>query len=280
MFNKFIRLNVQICDWIEHWLPRSFRPPLKAMHQDLVAEHMNSAANAVVVDVGGGHYCPFAEHRDSSMAARIIAADISTAQLRRNTMVDDAVACDACRALPFKDNSVDLLVTRTLMEHLADNEAFLSETLRVLRPGGRVLHVFPGRYAPFAVLNRALPHRVVVAVLFAIFPRWRDHCGFRAYYTNCYVPRMPAIMEDQGYEIELIKLRYYQSIYFKFFAPLYVLSLAYDLMMWGVGWKPAASQILLVGRKPGGEARSRPEDRAIGSAAPTKSAEMEKAGTG
>lgn len=279
MFNKFVRLNVQVCDWIERRLPRSFRPPLKDIHQDLVAEYMNSTPNNVVLDVGGGHYCPFAQQRDPSMGTKIIAADISSEQLQRNTMVDDVVACDACRALPFKDDSVDLVVTRTLMEHLANNEVFLSETLRVLRPGGRTLHVFPGRYAPFAILNRILPHRMVVAVLFAVFPRWRDHCGFPAYYTNCYAPRISTIMRDQGYEIELVKLRYYQSIYFKFLVPLYILSLAYDLAMWGIGLQPTASQILLVGRKPEEQTHERPQGSSTKSGSPKPAPEMEKTGT-
>lgn len=40
-------------------------------------------------------------------------------------------------ALPFADGSVDLVVGTGLLEHVEDDRAFLAETVRVLKPGGR-----------------------------------------------------------------------------------------------------------------------------------------------
>nr|WP_225954005.1 class I SAM-dependent methyltransferase [Kibdelosporangium phytohabitans] len=47
--------------------------------------------------------------------------------------------------LPFADSSVDVVVNLQVIEHLWEQERFLSECLRVLRPGGRLLVTTPNR---------------------------------------------------------------------------------------------------------------------------------------
>lgn len=47
--------------------------------------------------------------------------------------------------LPFRDNSFDLIVSFQVMEHVMDYPKALSETRRVLCPGGKCLHMFPSR---------------------------------------------------------------------------------------------------------------------------------------
>ena len=52
-------------------------------------------------------------------------------------------ATPACRraanlvALPLADGAVDLVVSSQVVEHLWDQDAFVAECARVLRPGGR-----------------------------------------------------------------------------------------------------------------------------------------------
>lgn len=49
---------------------------------------------------------------------------------------------DSYRA-PFPDQSVDFVSSDQVLEHVADLEAFVRETGRVLKPGGEALHVYP-----------------------------------------------------------------------------------------------------------------------------------------
>jgi len=46
-------------------------------------------------------------------------------------------------ALPFADDSVDLVMSTDMWEHVEDHEAVARETARVLRPGGRALVAVP-----------------------------------------------------------------------------------------------------------------------------------------
>lgn len=49
-------------------------------------------------------------------------------------------------ALPFPDGTFDLVFSSNIMEHLTDRPHGVEEAVRVLRPGGYMAHVFPGRY--------------------------------------------------------------------------------------------------------------------------------------
>lgn len=55
------------------------------------------------------------------------------------------------RRLPLADGSVDLVISQTVVEHLADDclASYYAEEGRVLRPGGRAIHQVPHRLMPY-----------------------------------------------------------------------------------------------------------------------------------
>lgn len=252
MLRKIIDWNVAICDKIEKKLPKTFgpSPSLKRRHTVAVAEKMNARPSQILLDVGGGYVCPFAEMREPELGTQFYMADISESQLQMNEAADEKIAFDASQAFPFRDETVDIFVTRTLFEHLPENDEFVRESCRVLRPGGYAIHIFPCKFAPFAILNQILPNSFANWLLGMFFPKWRGEVGFKAYYKNCYFPRFKNLMEDSKFEIETINFNYYQSIYFKFFVPFYLLSLTYDLALWALNAKFLCCEIFVVARKP------------------------------
>lgn len=51
--------------------------------------------------------------------------------------------------LPYRDNKFDFIVSTDVMEHVSDVSRVLSECYRVLKPGGKLLVVFPQYLQPF-----------------------------------------------------------------------------------------------------------------------------------
>ena len=123
------------------------------MYETLIARYASLKAGQVVVDVGGGKSCPFAKRIDSAARARIVDVDISEEELKHNDDVDEKRIADITRGLPFEPWEADLIVSRSVLEHLKDLEAFVAGSKPALRKGGYFIHVFPCKFAPFALIN-------------------------------------------------------------------------------------------------------------------------------
>jgi ubiquinone/menaquinone biosynthesis C-methylase UbiE len=210
---------------------------------------MNARPNQLVVDVGGGRSCSFAALRRACSGTRIIAVDISEEEIRYNRDVDERRIGDVVNDLPFGDAEVDMIVSSSVLEHLKDLEAFVRTTARVLKPGGRTIHLLPSRYAPYALINRALPSRLSKRILYFLQPQVEGVCGFPAKYDRCYYSALVALFKSHGFEIEEVRLRYYQSRYFDFFVPAYLASVTYELFARATGARNLAAYLLIVARK-------------------------------
>jgi SAM-dependent methyltransferase len=62
--------------------------------------------------------------------------------------------------ISIRDGSADLVVSLAVVEHIHDNAVFFRNCAYVLRPGGVMIHVFSGRFAPFALMNQLLPNPI------------------------------------------------------------------------------------------------------------------------
>ena len=53
--------------------------------------------------------------------------------------------------LPFEDNSVDIVYSKSFLEHLPNPEPILEECYRILKPNGRILHLVPDWEANYKI---------------------------------------------------------------------------------------------------------------------------------
>jgi SAM-dependent methyltransferase len=95
---------------------------------------------------------------------RFIAFDFvfeAAATARRQRPTYRAVVGDL-RHLPFRDGSVDGIWNVGVQEHFtpAENRVIFAEFLRVLKPGGKALVFWPGRYTPYMILKTLAEHAV------------------------------------------------------------------------------------------------------------------------
>ncbi|GMV94425.1 MAG: hypothetical protein AMXMBFR82_42030 [Candidatus Hydrogenedentota bacterium] len=248
MFRSFVRANQRVCRRIAPRLPQA-RIRFEDLYVDRVAERMNAAPGQTVVDVGGGKSCRFAHRRDPRLGTRIICVDVAEAEMAPNQDVDEKRVGDIMQGLPFDDGTVDLVVSRSVLEHLESQEQFADAAYRALKPGGYSIHFFPCKFAPFAVINQLLPNRVSKALLHGIFEGKEGILGFPACYDKTYYSAYTRLLEAKQFQIERIDISYSQSGYFSFFLPCFLVSALYEMVVMALGIQNLCAYMIVVARK-------------------------------
>jgi SAM-dependent methyltransferase len=103
--------------------------------------------------------------------ARVVGTDVDPAVLT-NPALDEAHVVDLGAALPFEDETFDLVVADHVLEHVAEEDApaVARDVLRVLRPGGWFAARTPNKWGMIGIGARAVPNRLHVAVLSRLQP--------------------------------------------------------------------------------------------------------------
>lgn len=245
----FVARNRRVSRRFERRLPHT-TPDLHDLYARTVARHIDAQPGQTVVDLGAGRSSRFAPLYDHTNGTTVIGVDVSAAELRANTDVDVPVVIEPGGPLPFADGAVDLLVSRSTLEHVAGVDRMLAEVQRVLAPGAVTIHVFPSKLAPFSLLNRLLPRRVTTWLLHRLVPGSDGRLGFPAHYEHCTATAMERALRRHGLEVVRTRVSYYQSRYFAFLVPLYVASVAYELLVRRLGRRDLAATVLIEAVKP------------------------------
>jgi SAM-dependent methyltransferase len=208
-----------------------------------------SGAN-VVADVGGGRTWYFGDDYRDNPKFKLIGIDVDAKELALNKSLDQAVVADVGASLNVPDGSLDLVLSRATVEHIADNQGFLNNVNKALRPGGKAAFVFANKWAPPLILNRIIGNRIANMLLLALVPGTKGYGGFKAYYDRCSYSEFKRTIEAAGLEIEYEYCSYYSSAYFQFFFPLHFLSIISDLIRQAISIRNFSSMNLFVVRKP------------------------------
>jgi SAM-dependent methyltransferase len=201
-----------------------------------------------VLDVGAGKEWPFSPDL-KSRNMKLIGFDIDMAEMSENALLDQKLCGDACKSLGVADESVDLVMGRAVIEHLHDTTSFLKSANRALREDGRLVVTFANKNAPFAVLNRILPHRVSQWLLAHLTPVSPGVLGFEAFYDRASFEEFRSSLTLAGFEVEEEYASYFSSGYYRFCVPLFTAALAIDYLLYKLGNPRLASYFLFIARK-------------------------------
>lgn len=141
----------------EHYAPRASAYVTSAVHsagadldqmEEIVRRH-GAGARALDLGSGGGHV----SYRAAPHVREMVACDLTAGMLaeveaaaKARGLGNIAVQQAAAEALPFPDESFDLVLSRYSLHHWHGAESGLREARRVLKPGGRA--VFMDAVAP------------------------------------------------------------------------------------------------------------------------------------
>lgn len=129
--------------------------------------------------------------------------------------------------LPIEDGCVDLVISRSVFEHLTDPASVYRELHRVLRPGGRLVFLTANMWDYGTLVASAVPNRLHARVVKATEGRQEEDTFPTAYRTNTRraVDRLAA---DSGLEVASFEYLNQYPNYLMFSGPLFYLGMCYE----------------------------------------------------
>jgi SAM-dependent methyltransferase len=115
---------------------------------------------AAVLDVGCSTGFLLVDIRRVAPEATLLGLDpIASGLVKAHAALPEAplLQADVCE-LPLLDESVDVVVSANVLEHVADDERALTEIARVLKPGGRAVIVIPRGPSSYNYFDSVLGH--------------------------------------------------------------------------------------------------------------------------
>ena len=231
LLRKWCDLNVALSKRVESFFPHTRIALHERFHGDFARCVDKGRDNAIILDVGGGRSCPTASLLSEETGLRLVAVDLSRAELARNSDTRLKVCADASKGLPFADGAARIVASRFLLEHLPDTDAFVAETARVLAADGTALHLFAGKHTPFATLGRVLPAAWSRRLIARIYPDQVGILGYTVHYDHCTYRQFLGLLRKHGLTPEDSAVSYHQSAFAYAVFPLFVVSACYDAVI-------------------------------------------------
>lgn len=144
------------------WLERRIAPGVRYAQGDYEERLDESVAvGCRWLDLGCGHQLlpGWRAKQERELTARpscLVGLDPEFAAVARHQTIPSR-ACGDAGALPFRDESFDLVTANMVVEHLKDPSLQFAEIARVLRPGGRFLFHTPNAGGYPTLMARAVP---------------------------------------------------------------------------------------------------------------------------
>lgn len=241
---RFFDLNVRASSETER---RLRLPTDKTLWQSFEREAQEAITGlpdgATIVDLGGGRRCVY--HHALRPELELIAVDVSADELALNPHATETVVADVSQELPLPPASVDLLLSRAVLEHVSDVRAATRNMARAMKPGSRTMHLLPGRYSLFGMAARVLPFKPLLAVLHRVMPKTIDQVEFDVFYDQGWPAAITRAFEEAGFEDVSVEVTWAQPGYFEAIYPLFLLHALYERVLRTLGLRRMAAYMVV-----------------------------------
>ena len=247
LIKGFVNFNIRISNALTpDWIHKIHAYSMYTLQGKIL---MLSPEVRTVLDVGAGKQWQFPHNLKDEAQLYLIGLDIDASEMDQNHLLDEKIEGD--ESLDGIDtSSIDLICCQAVVEHIEDNQKFVDACMRVLKPGGKLIVTFANRYAPYAIVNRLLPVSWSAVLLRYLVPGSDGILGFKTYYNKCGYHEFRKLLEDSGFVVTNQYCSFYGSRYYRFFTPLYLLSLAFDYLRMFLNVKSLSSYNLYIAEKP------------------------------
>lgn len=122
--------------------------------QNCIEKHADNLNNKVVLCQGGGNKSRAEKY--FGKAKEVIAVDIDRKTLEINNYADKKILADVSNIPMIKNDSVDIVLSEWVLEHLEEPHSAFNETARVLKPRGIFIFETPNTANPIVGLFRII----------------------------------------------------------------------------------------------------------------------------
>jgi ubiquinone/menaquinone biosynthesis C-methylase UbiE len=192
------------------------------LYKETIRRHLTPGDK--VLDAGCGRYLRFC--RELTDAGTVVGIDLETTLETDNRTPPFGVRGDVGR-LPFPSNYFDLVISRSVVEHLDDPPAVFREFARVLGPGGKVVIITPNKYDYVSVIAALTPYWVHRRLVSAIFRVPEDDVFPTRYRANTLATMRKAMTEAGFVPVEMETINHYPA-YLMFSPLLFRLGVVYE----------------------------------------------------
>lgn len=141
---------------------------------------------ATLLDIGCGRNAPVLANLRALLPGgenRLIGLDHIVSDEDMGPQID-LVRGSACNMADIKSESIDVALSRSVMEHIEDVDAFYAEVARVLMPGGRYVFLTPNLFDYVSLISWAVPNSLHSYIIQAVEGRVPDDVFPTFYRSN------------------------------------------------------------------------------------------------
>jgi SAM-dependent methyltransferase len=150
--------------------------------------------------------------------------------------------------LPFPSASMDVIVVRSVLEHVENPAAVFNELSRVLKPHGLLFANVPNKWDYVSVVARFAGSRKSAWLQHTVRPQWDDYPTF----YRCNTRRsLTSFARAADLTVEVFRPLPSEPAYLRFFLPLYFLGAGYQFLISLFSIDALQPSFLAVLRKPG-----------------------------
>jgi ubiquinone/menaquinone biosynthesis C-methylase UbiE len=194
----------------------------RGQYKELIEQHVVPGGR--LLDAGCGRYLEFS--RELASDVQVVGIDLEEQLDTRNGLSPFAVRGNL-ETLPFSADSFDLVISRSVVEHLEKPFEVFQEFHRVLKPGGKVILSTPNKFDYVSIVAALTPyrwHRVMVGKMTGV----REDDVFPTLYRANSLSSLGSQLRAAGFKERVLKAINHYPSYLMFSPILFRLGALYE----------------------------------------------------
>jgi len=147
------------------------------------------------------------------------------------------------------DQKFDLIISKTLLEHVPDNTKSLKVIYDALQNNGMMMHYIPCKYHFYSMILRMIGPKLQKFLIHYLRPETESVTGYPVFFNKCSSHSMENLCNNIGFRKVEIKTYYRATDYFSFFVPVFMIIAIFENLFKFFDLKVFASGIILVAKK-------------------------------